>query len=508
MTTLIVQAGGKGTRLEHCGWNKPKCLVPIDGKPILYHLLEAFSPVGNILKVFVIAQHKIDVLERYLEVYPPAQTIKISLPSGHGTVSGISNALLSLEEHEAFWVVWSDLVFHEKQIEPKSDIPIIFLSRTFPCRWSAQDGSNTLVQEKSDQSGVMGLFWFPNKTWLAGLPENGEFVQWLSANLSYFETRFCDDVIELGTLSTLLNHWDSKTSTRFFNRITYHGDRVTKQAVLPEYQKMIDMEVTWYKEVNTLGFRQIPKLYGEAPMTMARIDGSHPFQMQWGIKGRRLVLEKIFNLISELHQLGSKPSNPETLKSVYLEKTVARIQKVGRLLPRLNTLRSVQVNGVWVRNVLHQREQEVLSNAFAYVHCEVFTVIHGDPTFSNIIVDRQNNPWFIDPRGYFSEPGIFGDPNYDWAKLFYSIVGNYDYFNRRQFILSMNAKNIDIEIRESGWSHFRDMVNERLGAHLKSVHILHAFIWLSLSGWVDDDYDSILAAYFNGLYHLQRALEL
>lgn len=506
MTNLIIQAGGKGSRLEHYGWNKPKCLVPIDGKPILYHLLEAFSVVGGVLKISVIAQHKVDVLERYLEVFPPAQPIKIVLPNGQGTTSGIANALFPLQDHESFWIVWSDLVFHEKQIEPKSGAPIIFLSRTFPCRWSVQGAKSALVQEKSNQNGVMGLFWFPNKTWLEKLPENGEFVQWLSTNLSHFETKFCDDAVELGTFNTLLNHWDSKAGTRFFNRISYNGDRVTKQAVLPEYQKMIDMEVAWYKKVNTLGFQQVPKLYSETPMTMTRIDGFHPFQMQWGI--RRLVLENIFNSITALHCLGSKPSNPEALKNVYLDKTIVRIQKIRRLLPNLNTLRSVQVNGVWVPNVLHEREQEVLSDAFDFVHCETFTVIHGDPTFSNIIVDRHNNPWFIDPRGYFSEPGVFGDPNYDWAKLFYSIVGNYDNFNRRQFILSMDAQNIDIEIRESGWSHFKDMVNERFGTNLKTVHILHALIWLSLSGWVDDDYDSILAAYFNGLYHLRRALEL
>ena len=35
---IIVQAGGKGTRLEHLTLNKPKCLVPIQNKPMIFHL--------------------------------------------------------------------------------------------------------------------------------------------------------------------------------------------------------------------------------------------------------------------------------------------------------------------------------------------------------------------------------------------------------------------------------------------------------------------------------------
>ena len=34
---IIIQAGGKGTRLEQLTRNKPKCLVPVDNLPIIFH---------------------------------------------------------------------------------------------------------------------------------------------------------------------------------------------------------------------------------------------------------------------------------------------------------------------------------------------------------------------------------------------------------------------------------------------------------------------------------------
>ena len=37
---VIVQAGGRGSRLRHFTWNKPKCLVSYNGKPVIYHLFD------------------------------------------------------------------------------------------------------------------------------------------------------------------------------------------------------------------------------------------------------------------------------------------------------------------------------------------------------------------------------------------------------------------------------------------------------------------------------------
>ena len=39
---IIVQAGGKGTRLEHLTRNKPKALVSIDNLPMIFHLFRRF----------------------------------------------------------------------------------------------------------------------------------------------------------------------------------------------------------------------------------------------------------------------------------------------------------------------------------------------------------------------------------------------------------------------------------------------------------------------------------
>lgn len=59
---IIVQAGGKGTRLEGLTKNKPKCLVPYDNLPLIFHLFKKFPKA----KFTIIADYKVEVLKNTL----------------------------------------------------------------------------------------------------------------------------------------------------------------------------------------------------------------------------------------------------------------------------------------------------------------------------------------------------------------------------------------------------------------------------------------------------------
>lgn len=59
---IIIQAGGKGTRLEHLTYNRPKCLVPVHNRPMIFHLFNKYKDAEFV----VIGDYKYDVLEKYL----------------------------------------------------------------------------------------------------------------------------------------------------------------------------------------------------------------------------------------------------------------------------------------------------------------------------------------------------------------------------------------------------------------------------------------------------------
>jgi hypothetical protein len=115
-------------------------------------------------------------------------------------------------------------------------------------------------------------------------------------------------------------------------------------------------------------------------------------------------------------------------------------------------------------------------------------------------------PILIDPRGYFGKTKIYGDADYDWAKLYYSIVGDYDQFNRKKFSLEIGDNEVSLDIISNGWSDMEICFFQETGAPVEKIRLLHAVIWLSLTTYVWEDYDSICGAFYKGIMELNKVL--
>jgi MobA-like NTP transferase domain len=496
---VIVQAGGKGTRLEHHTSNKPKCLLSIDGAPILYHLFEQF-PHSHFL---IIGDYLYNVLDKYLRVVPPRVRYQLIRARHTGTLAGLQDAVDLIEDSdEPFLIVWSDLLFEASLDGEMLDRPLVGLSRTFLCRWSlAPDGSFANVP--SATSGVAGFFCFPHKRVLGDLPCDGEFVQHLGTLNLRFTPLFLDNVYEFGTLDLVDRYRHSRPVARFFNTVEIRKHAVSKRARSREFQPLIDAEACWYEKLSSLGFRKIPHLLTREPFTIERINGRHPFEIDCPPPVMRRILHNIGQCLSELHRLDCISSEQSAATEMYLYKTVDRLESVRLLIPNVEEP-TLWVNGVPCRNPLHPKYQDWLRDKVATLQQQhIFTIIHGDPTFSNILIDRHYDAWLIDPRGYFGAIQFYGDPRYDWAKLYYSVIGNYDQFNQKHFRLSIAGSTIDLRIRSNGWENQSPVLTEYCNGTFTQMNLIHALIWLSLTGYVKDDYDSVLASFYNGLYWLE-----
>lgn len=155
---VIVQAGGKGTRLEHLTFNKPKCLVSVAGKPLLYHLFDAF-PNSNFI---VIGDYLYPVLCKYLKLMAPRASVRLIRSKGVGTIGGIKDALKLLPEKEGpILIAWSDLLFSGLPSENIKMQNLIGLSRRFSCRWAYIN--KKIVHETSIEGEYLVFSFFLTK---------------------------------------------------------------------------------------------------------------------------------------------------------------------------------------------------------------------------------------------------------------------------------------------------------------------------------------------------------
>lgn len=485
---VIVQAGGKGTRLKHLTKNKPKAIVPVENLPMLFHLFRKFPDK----KFIIIADYKKEVMHCYLEAFADVK-YQVVEAEGQGTCSGIKKALSLIPEKKPFMLIWSDLILFDGLKLPKGNENFIGISQTFPCRWKYENGD--FLEEPSKAHGVAGLFIFNNKKQLARIPKTGEFVRWLSTQNIGFETIGLAGTREFGTLEEYEKLAAAKT--RPFNKMKIEGDIVIKESIDEQGNQLAKRETSWYKYAMDNEVTAIPKIFEYEPLKMERITGENIYD----IKADEKILERVVDALKELHKVKIIETDTFSMKAAYYTKTMERLDKIRNLVPFANRP-LIKINGRDCRNIFfNRREFEKLTEG---IESKNFNFIHGDCTFSNLMLRQDKTPVFIDPRGYFGHTELFGDADYDWAKLYYSLVGNYDQFNLKEFSLEIGEDSVVLVIKSNGWEHLADIYFKMAETDKEKVKLIHAIIWLSLTTYAWQDYDSVCGAFYNGLYYLEE----
>jgi GTP:adenosylcobinamide-phosphate guanylyltransferase len=502
MMHIIVQAGGRGSRLRHHTWNKPKCLVSVKGKPLLYHLFDKFPEAH----FHIIGDYAFDQLEKYLEVNKPVVPYTLTKTDEKGTCSGISDALKNVPPEDELIITWSDLIINDFPTILNSTIPTVITTHAFTCRWTVSQ--NTELVEQPGPRGIPGIFYASQAKYFPEPPVGGEFVKWFSKNVNQFSTVDCEELEELGDFITIETENDRAGFSRFFNEVVIKDDVVEKRAIDSNYHHLIGKEQAWYNSVHDLGFRRIPKIISTDPYVMTRIKGCHAYQMtDLTNREKCAVLADYIDSLTSLHDLSKRSAVQEETVETYITKTLNRVDSVSKIIPNFDK-DAVTVNGLKCRNVFSKKHKHIFESLITQIQPSLFTPIHGDPTFSNSLVDKNLKVWYIDPRGYFSKPGIWGDPMYDFAKVYYSAVGGYDMFNRRKFKLHVDSETVEILQQPTGFENIaEDIFTEHFNKDIDKIKILHGLIWLSLSGYAKDDIDSVIGSFYLGLYYLEQGLK-
>lgn len=499
MEYIIVQAGGQGSRLKKLTRNKPKALVSIDNLPIIFHLFRQFPEA----KFIIIGDYKCDVLRKYLAVFA---TVKYEIidASGHkGTCAGVAEALQKIPVNHPFMMIWCDLILDKKFDTSALDYTnknYVGLSKDFQCRWMYKDG--IFSETPSSEYGVAGLFAFVEKSIIETVPYEGEFVRWLSTQDIPFDTIGIYGAKEYG-LFDFVNSLE-QPKCRPFNRLIFDGDKVTKIGIDEQGEALARRERNWYSVVASHNFESLPTIYSLDPLVMQRIDGEpiYKYGALW-LDEKKQILGKIIACLRKLHALATVPADYESLEQNYIGKTLERLNKVQDLIPFARD-EYITINGKVCKNFYFCVDR--VADQMRKYYPQKFHFIHGDSTFSNILLDKSLNPVLIDPRGYFGNTELYGDVAYDWAKVYYSLATNYDQFNLKNFDLCINSHDVTLSIPASGWeelkTYFLALIKDDCSE--EQLNLILALIWLSLTTYAWDDYDSICGAFYMGLLVLNN----
>jgi mannose-1-phosphate guanylyltransferase len=103
----LVLIGGFGTRLRPLTHTVPKQLIPIAGKPMLYHVFDLLPPDTE--EVVLATGYKADVIDAYVRAHPPRWPVR-TVPEAEplGTGGGMKNAGDGMTD--PFYLLNSDVI--------------------------------------------------------------------------------------------------------------------------------------------------------------------------------------------------------------------------------------------------------------------------------------------------------------------------------------------------------------------------------------------------------------
>jgi capsule biosynthesis phosphatase len=223
---------------------------------------------------------------------------------------------------------------------------------------------------------------------------------------------------------------------RSHNKIDFKENTVLKHSV------SIEGERHFYENIPADISKYFPKLIeaGENFIRISKVEGI-PISF---LNTSRILNEKtiirILLAIDDIHSSSAKPTHNDLYWNYY-EKFKKRIDGYD-----FTGYKGFDVIKDSILVFLNSYQENKRGN---------FTVIHGDPVFTNILINNVDELKFIDMRGKVGEEEtIFGDSLYDYSKVYQSIIG-YD------FVLM--GKELDLDYINENKRIFKSFIIEKFG---------------------------------------------
>ncbi len=296
--------------------------------------------------------------------------------------------------------------------------------------------------------------------------------------------------------------------SRYYNRILFEGNRVIKGAPEDRYIK----ETEWFREAEKRIPDNIPHIYSYDKKVngkfdsklryyeMQAIDGSNLYQ--WVAKNKdnfSEIFNKLVKLTRKLHSEIISPKPDDIFQMYYLKPETALTEFIKKS--------GIDTNSIIINDCEYSDPVNHLKSVYKSLEKQFlnarYSFIHGDLTMSNILISREGKLYLIDPRGCFGNTNLYGDVRYDIAKIYYSVVGNFDSLNNGKFKYQRISKNgHSYSIVDNGLGSYAKNIIEGLVEQHEIIRFIHATIWLSLISHVADNLEQQWCTFCQGIYLL------
>ena len=235
-----------------------------------------------------------------------------------------------------------------------------------------------------------------------------------------------------------------------FNNISINNNTVNKNSKNSYGKIKINNEIEFYLYVikNNISF-PMPMLINHADgyLSIEYIQDSTTLTNKIAPLNVYEYINKLEKLLKGIHQI----QTPVSFDTIQTDLNIELSKKILDRFSEYDWRSDIQfnsitsVNGLKIKNIVYYSDV-IKSKLISYLKPrEHYNLIHGDIHLGNILLDKNDNIYFIDPRGYFGESKLFGLCEYDFAKLLFGLSG-YSVFDEMNISeLKIVDNNLEIE---------------------------------------------------------------
>lgn len=283
-----------------------------------------------------------------------------------------------------------------------------------------------------------------------------------------------------------------------FNNITVNNDVVNKQSKNSYGNVKINNEIEFYLYVikNKVKF-PMPRLinYADGFLSIEYIRDSSTLTKKVNSTNVYEYINKIETFLKCMHLI----QRPVSFDTIRVDLDIELSKKIMDRFNEYDWTSNAQfnsitsVNGIKIKNILYYSDL-IKSTLFSHLKPrDYYNLIHGDVHLGNILLDKNDDIYFIDPRGYFGESKLFGLYEYDYAKLLFGLSG-YSIFDEMNITeLKIIDNNLEIEFIKQHEYIFENKLFDKVAT------LLCLSIWLgnnSCFSNINKKITSLMIAYY------------
>lgn len=497
----------------------PSVLIPLEGRPIIDHLLEKYKE--HVDKIYIVGYERKDMIQDYIqskkiEAYVELIALDELKDLGYSIYYAISEIPNNEEGIKNLTINFGDTIVDE---EIRKNENSFYYSQTRQSkRWTTFKYENGKIINIYDKEEVEYEKKYNSFIGVFNINDISSFMELLENSIKDKTDRidsFFNTILEYNRLYDfeIINtrrwldtgHLDryyetaKEVKSRYFNSIEIDKQRgiLTKESSNKE--KFIK-EIEWYLKLPSDIQYLAPRIFDYSlnynkpyvKMEYYSYNTLHDLFLygNYSISQWNKIFNVLFDVIDDMGKyiVKSRPEElTEALRSMYIEKTINRLKS----LKDSNNFGDLFTDKIQINDKDYHSLSYYISilpsllNKYDIFNVDYFQIIHGDLCLTNILYSIDTNTVrLVDPRGEFGKFDIYGDVRYDLAKLFHSIQGKYDFIIKDLMDIKINNNKIHYTIHyRRRHEQIEEIFKERLSNsdyNIESTRLIEALLFLSM----------------------------